>query len=423
MTISLEIQSYIEQNKQELFQLLSDMIRINTENTGSDGRETPLALYMSKKLRELGVDSCVYSPDSLPGIQEHPDYSPGRQLGERMNITAQLPGTAGGRSLMLAAHLDTVPIGDPSLWTVPPTEGLIRDGRIYGRGACDDKYALAAWLFLVRAFRELGVTFRNDLYFSGYVDEEFGGGNGALACCLKYPCDYYLNLDGDDFDIWNHAVGGQRIALYIRCDRPLASCERMIDGLMLCRERVDAFGARRKAELAANEGFRHSDIPASALRYLSISSGVNTNDRNKGCLDFAFYTDRDRQSITEELDRLFKDISGDLETLGLSIERVCNRSRFFHYGSIEETDANLRLLRSAAKASVGRELAVRPSCLSDLSLFLGCAPRRAFAFGAGRDFDVYGGAHLPDEFIECDKLVEFTKILASFLFLWDEQNG
>ena len=423
MSSASDVQRYIDSNRQELFQLLSDMIRINTENTGSDGRETPLALYMGKTLRELGVEHCVYSPDSLPGIREHPDYLPGRRLGERMNITARLPGKSGGRSLMLAAHLDTVPIGDPSLWTVPPTEGLIRDGRIYGRGACDDKYALAAWLFLVKAFRELGVTLRNDLYFSGYVDEEFGGGNGALACCLKYPCDHYLNLDGDNFDIWNHAVGGQRIALYIKCDRPLASCERMIDGLMLCKERIDAFGARRKAELAANEGFRDSDIPASALRYLSISSGTNTNDRNRACLDFAFYTDKDRQSITEELDRLFRSISGELEPLGLSIEKVCYKSRFFNYGSIADTEPNVCLLKSAARASVGRELAVRPSCLSDLSLFLGCAPGRAFAFGAGRDFDVYGGAHLPDEFIECDRLVEFTKILAGFLFTWDEQNG
>jgi acetylornithine deacetylase/succinyl-diaminopimelate desuccinylase-like protein len=39
----------------------------------------------------------------------------------------------------------------------------------------------------------------------------------------------------------------------------------------------------------------------------------------------------------------------------------------------------------------------------------------AFAFGMGRDFSLPGGAHQPNEYTECDKLVEFTKTIAAYI--------
>jgi len=45
-----------------------------------------------------------------------------------------------------------------------------------------------------------------------------------------------------------------------------------------------------------------------------------------------------------------------------------------------------------------------------------------FSFGIGRSFAKYGGAHLPDEFIECDTILEFARIAGTFLLRWDEAN-
>ena len=184
--------AYIEEHKQQLFDTLCEMIDINTENSGITGGEKPLAEYMQRAFSAMGVESDLYTPDSVEGLTSHPDYLAGRHTDERPNITACLRGTAPRKALMLAGHLDTVPLGDESLWETPPTKGVIRDGRIYGRGACDDKFALAVEIFLAKAFRELGVTTQNDVYLTGYVDEEYGGGDGALAACVKYPCDFAL---------------------------------------------------------------------------------------------------------------------------------------------------------------------------------------------------------------------------------------
>ena len=54
-------------------------------------------------------------------------------------------------------------------------------------------------------------------------------------------------------------------------------------------------------------------------------------------------------------------------------------------------------------------------CLSDFPMFTNYGTPTAMTFGCGRFFDMEGGAHQFNEYIECDKLVEFTKIIALFL--------
>ena len=411
---------YIDENKEALFETLSALIRIDTENDGTHGRERALAEYLRDEFAKLGLAGELYSPDEVPGLVDHPDYLPGRNLADRPNITVKLPGTEGRRALMLAGHLDTVPIGDPALWTVPPTGGLIRDGRVYGRGANDDKFAFAVFLFLTGAMRKLGLRLKNDLYLTGYVDEEFGGGDGALACTVKYPCDFYINLDSDALDIFPCAVGGQRLYITLRALTPQNSCEAVIEGMYLAKKAIDVFGARRRAELAEEPIFAGTGIPGDALRYMNISSGLNTNDRHIGVLDFAFYTDREESEIRGELDALFAEIGEKIAPLGLVIDKIGYRSRFFRYTGTDGDDPEILRLRCAVAAVTGREPRVIGSCLSDLSLFLRNSGGRAVSFGVGRDFGLYGGAHQPDEFADCGELVALTKILVEYISDWDE---
>jgi len=411
---------YIDDHAEVLFDLLTGLIRIPTENDGIHADEASLARHLQGELEKLGITSALYSPADLPEALSHRDYNHSRCLAGRTNITARIPGTTGKHRLMLTAHLDTVPLGQKELWTVPPLEGLHRDGRIYGRGACDDKYALAAMVFIARAMKDLGIRLQCDLYLTGYVDEEFGGGNGALAACLAYPCDFYLNLDCTAGEIWHCAVGGQRLAICLKHPQPQHSCEAVLDGLFLCKKHIDRFGARRKAELTANPHFQGSSIPETALRYMAIGSGLNTNDKHKGLIDFAFYTDRSNADIQSELEQLFGDIRGDVAPLGLEVEEVVYRSRFFPYGFVEKTHPAIPLLSRSFREVTEKEAAIMPSTLSDLSLFLACAPQNAMSFGASRAFDAPGGAHLPDEYIECGDFLDFTKATAEFIMKWDK---
>jgi acetylornithine deacetylase len=100
--------------------------------------------------------------------------------------------------LLLNGHSDVVPTGDPDQWTDHPFGGQAREGRLYGRGACDMKAGLAAIVVAVRAIRQSGVRLRGDLLVASVQGEEDGGlgtfatlqrGWRADACVIAEPTE------------------------------------------------------------------------------------------------------------------------------------------------------------------------------------------------------------------------------------------
>lgn len=90
-----------------------------------------------------------------------------------------------GPTLMLCGHLDTVPLGAEERWPHPPLSGVVEGGRLWGRGACDMKGALASMVFAAADAAASG--FRGTLIVSGVVQEEVGGlGARHLGATLDY---------------------------------------------------------------------------------------------------------------------------------------------------------------------------------------------------------------------------------------------
>jgi len=97
---------------------------------------------------------------------------------------ARLPGTGGGRSLLINGHIDVVspePRGD---WRSDPFRAEVRDGRLYGRGACDMKGGIAAAVIAVEVLAALGVELPGDLVLNTVTDEEWNGA-GTLASVAR----------------------------------------------------------------------------------------------------------------------------------------------------------------------------------------------------------------------------------------------
>jgi acetylornithine deacetylase/succinyl-diaminopimelate desuccinylase family protein len=132
-----------------------NLIAMNSENP--PGQEEAVAHYVGDRLLALGaeVDYQVVRP-GRPNVIGVLDFGP-------------------GPSLMLNAHTDTVPVGASGVRLLEP---VLRDGKVFGRGACDDKGGLVAMLATCAAAVELkraGHDIRGTLVLAGVMGEETSG--------------------------------------------------------------------------------------------------------------------------------------------------------------------------------------------------------------------------------------------------------
>lgn len=87
----------------------------------------------------------------------------------------------GRRTLVIDGHIDVVDVGNPDLWEVDPFKGDLRDGVIYGRGACDQKGGVAGAIYAVKILKQIGMPEDVTLWISCTVQEEDCDG-----LCWKY---------------------------------------------------------------------------------------------------------------------------------------------------------------------------------------------------------------------------------------------
>jgi Acetylornithine deacetylase/Succinyl-diaminopimelate desuccinylase and related deacylases len=410
-----QVLDYLEGNKDELFTLLSKLLKFDSQNFITHGREKECQEYITDLYRKLGLETEMYSPDSIPGIKEHPGYLPGRGMEDRPDVTGIWYGEDREERVMLAAHTDTMPVGDPAKWTVDPFGGEIKDGYIYGLGAGDNKFGIAGSYFVIKALKECGIKLKNTVLLTAYSDEEYGGGNGALASCLKYPCRTYVNLDGGNYDMWVSALGGGGFDIDVQSIKPTDTASPIVNALYMIKSEVEAMGGLRREEMHNNRLYTGSDMERSAFRLMQFSCGSFGSNLDSGKLVFVIYTDKPKEKIYKELDSIMQKVKPVLEKAGLTTEGFKPTTRFFNYVETDMTDPAVDIMTKAAEETAGKPVKQCGACLSDLSIFLTYGSKTSFNFGIIRDFSLKGGAHQPDEYVECKQFLEHTKALALFL--------
>ena len=150
----------------EVVELVSSLIRIDTSNTGDPDTvtgEREAAEYVAQKLAEVG-----YEPEMIESGAPRRD-----------NVFVRLPGADPSRgALLLHGHLDVVP-AEPSEWSVHPFSGAVQDGYVWGRGAVDMKDMVGMTLAVARHYKRTGYVPPRDIVFAFVADEEAGGAYGA----------------------------------------------------------------------------------------------------------------------------------------------------------------------------------------------------------------------------------------------------
>ena len=134
---------------------LQDLVRLPSVN----GRDTEAAVAgrIAAEAERLGLAAELIAADA-----------------ERPNVLVSWG--EGARGFALVGHMDTVAAGDENAWSVPPFAGVVRDGRLLGRGAADNKAGLACGLYTLALIRDLDLLdpAQVRLLLAGVVDEESG---------------------------------------------------------------------------------------------------------------------------------------------------------------------------------------------------------------------------------------------------------
>ena len=181
--IGLPIQSAKANTMSELITLISELVSIKSVNPdlvpGGAG-EGHMADFIAAWGNENSLE--VHVQEAGPN---------------RSNVILIARGGGAGKSLMLNAHTDTVGVTDMNA----PFQPIIRDGRLYGRGAYDMKSGLAACMLALKAARDRSLS--GDVMLSAVVDEEYGsiGSEALLAEWARWSADAVLISEPTELDI------------------------------------------------------------------------------------------------------------------------------------------------------------------------------------------------------------------------------
>ena len=141
-------------DKSELVSLLSDLVAIESVNPllphGGSGEEE-IIRYVAGYFEKLKI------PFRLEEV-----------FPNRNNLIAFLEGET-RHGICFESHADTVSVEN---MIIEPFRPVLREGRLYGRGACDDKGSLACMMTAVKLLKTQGIRPATDMYFVAAIDEE-----------------------------------------------------------------------------------------------------------------------------------------------------------------------------------------------------------------------------------------------------------
>jgi len=163
----------VSERTDDLVALTRDLIGFPTVNPPGEAY-APCAEFIAQRLRKSGFGIEMIRGEGTPG--DNARYP-------RINVVARFDGRRPGRTVHFNSHIDVVEAGEG--WSVDPFAGVVRNGRVYGRGACDMKGGLAASIVAAEAFMAVHPDFPGAIEISGTADEESGGFGGVAYLAAK----------------------------------------------------------------------------------------------------------------------------------------------------------------------------------------------------------------------------------------------
>lgn len=396
----------------EIVDFTRDLIRIPTVNPPGDAYPE-CATLIGERLKTCGFEVEYIEASGRP---EHTRSHP------RINVVGLRRGAAARPLVHFNGHFDVVPAGQG--WTEDPFGGVVRDGRIYGRGACDMKAGIAAAVYAAEAVRRAGVRLNGSVEISGTVDEESGGFAGVAWLCEKRRIaadrtDHViipepLNVDriciGHRGVYWFEVTTHGRIAHGSMPFLGTSAIEHMARVVQVFyQELVPKLQERITEVPVVPELARHPTLNINAIHGGQPIDGIQTPcvaDRCRAIFDRRFLLEEGFENAREEVGALLEQVSATMPELSYELRDLM----IVHPVRTPDESPVVAAVDRAITHVLGREatLVASPGTYDHKHVDRIAGVRDCIAYGPG----VLDLAHQPDEYCGVEDLINSTKVMA-----------
>ncbi len=196
------IDKAVEDLEDELVEFASKIVSIKTENP--PGENYPeCAEAIGEMMKKIGceIEYVNVPAELLSELAPHGNGLP------RVNVIGKYAGEKSRPSIHFSGHYDVVPAGTG--WSVDPYGGIVKDGKVYGRGSSDQKSGIVSQIFAIYALKKAGIKLKGTILSSATPDEETGGYAG-----LGYLVNQgYLTKDNTDYCVITECLDVDKVCL------------------------------------------------------------------------------------------------------------------------------------------------------------------------------------------------------------------
>ena len=420
MSLTDRLDEAVTARRDDLIALTQDLIRIPTLNPPGDNY-LEICEYLDRRLAAQGFQTELVRAYGAPGDSDkHP----------RWNIVARREGAYPGECVHFNSHIDVVEVGRG--WTTDPFGGELKDGKIYGRGACDMKGGLASSIIAAEAFLAVCPDFAGAIEISGTADEESGGFGGVAYLAEKG----FFSPERVQHVIIPEPLNKDRICLghrgvwwaEIETHGEIAHGSMPFLGDCAVRH-MGAVVAEMETTLFPALAQKRTDMPVvpdgakqSTLNINSIHGGENEQEEDYTGLPAPCVPDSCRMVI----DRRFlieEDIDEVREEVMQILRTVAERRATFSYDVTElhrvlptMTEKSAPVVQVVAKAiadTMGREAeyVVSPGTYDQKHIDRIGKLKNCIAYGPG----ILDLAHKPDEYVGVDDMLDSARVMGRSL--------
>lgn len=352
----------------------------------------------------------------LEDIAADPDF-PGIEVPrqELPIVAGRLSGSRPGPTLMLSGHVDVVPPGDPDTWTSPAFAANVRDGVMYGRGACDMKGGVVACIEALRLVA--GDDLAGEVVFLAVPSEEDGGAGSLAAIRAGYTADACIIPEPTNLGLVVAHAGAITFTLDVPGKAAHASVRR--EGVSALDNLAYLVEALRADEAARNAAPARPEMAELGLPYATIIGQVEGGNWASTVMDRVVA--HGRYGVTLE-----QDCDGAGADLRAAIDRACAEHEFLAGHPVKVTtwggrfdssaiDADHPLPISIQEAAAAAGARVPPTIGlpggADMRLFINQGRTPTVMYGPG-DVKV---AHAADEHVPLGEVAECAEVLAAWI--------